>query len=131
MRISDWSSDVCSSDLAPPPPRRSGRRTTGWPGTGWPSGPATRRRCRPSWRITRPASMASPEKQTGKGEMALSQTDEVETNQDKRSYVRAEDARTFGKRLLLAAGLPEAAAVIVADDRKITRLNSRHYCASR
>src|SRR3546814_18519441 len=58
--------------------------------------------------------MASPEKQTGKGEMALSQTDEVETNQDKRSYVRAEDARTFGKRLLLAAGLPEAAAVIVA-----------------
>src|SRR3546814_10533011 len=59
--------------------------------------------------------MASPEKQTGKGEMALSQTDEVETNQDKRSYVRAEDARTFGKRLLLAAGLPEADAVIVAD----------------
>src|SRR3546814_11376764 len=59
--------------------------------------------------------MASPEKQTGKGEMALSQTDEVETNQDKRSYVRAEDARTFGKRLLLAAALPEADAVIVAD----------------
>src|SRR3546814_15795419 len=97
MRISDWSSDVCSSDL-----------------TGWPSGPATRRRCRPSWRITRPASMASPEKQTGKGEMALSQTAEVETNQDKRSYVRAEDARTFGTRLLLAAGLPDADAVIVA-----------------
>src|SRR3546814_5711407 len=47
--------------------------------------------------------------------MALSQTDEVETNQDKRSYGRAEDARTFGKRLLLVAGLPEADAVIVAD----------------
>src|SRR3546814_6406164 len=28
MRISDWSSDVCSSDLAPPRRRRRRRRTT-------------------------------------------------------------------------------------------------------
>src|SRR3546814_14460287 len=45
MRISDWSSDVCSSDLAiptvrpgtPPPPARPSRA---WAGTGSPGSPA-------------------------------------------------------------------------------------------
>src|SRR3546814_4607047 len=37
MRISDWSSDVCSSDLSPPRPDRSpsGRRTRGGPAARW------------------------------------------------------------------------------------------------
>src|SRR3546814_8317370 len=37
MRISDWSSDVCSSDLARPRPRRTSprraRRSAAWPGS--------------------------------------------------------------------------------------------------
>lgn len=45
----------------------------------------------------------------------MSQTPPADTQADGRSYARAEDARSFGRRLLVAAGLPEADAEIVAD----------------
>src|SRR3546814_5391530 len=60
MRISDWSSDVCSSDLGWPPPRRlpisSAGRTRRRSGT-WSFGLATPcvHRCRPTCGASRPA----------------------------------------------------------------------------
>src|SRR3546814_7052780 len=49
MRISDWSSDVCSSDLVPPPPRG-----------GRPSGGEVRESSRPNPRANSGASRAPP-----------------------------------------------------------------------
>src|SRR3546814_2495373 len=46
MRISDWTSDVCSSDLSPtPPPWHSSKLPAG---TFWPQKP------KPAWAITSP-----------------------------------------------------------------------------
>src|SRR3546814_301767 len=38
MRISDWSSDVCSSDLSTPGPRRRALRSSARPPGAWPAG---------------------------------------------------------------------------------------------
>src|SRR3546814_6026053 len=43
MRISDWSSDVCSSDLRGPGPGRHPNQIDGSPEVSWP----TARRCQP------------------------------------------------------------------------------------
>src|SRR3546814_4212945 len=101
MRISDWSSDVCSSDLlaglAAAPGRALGR--------------AAARRFQ---------SVASRNEDRAGSALA-----------DGLAAVQL-DAELVGDHLLAArllAGL--AAQVIAVRDRKSTRLNSSHYCASR
>src|SRR3546814_1948141 len=100
MRISDWSSDVCSSDL-----RRSRRA------------PAARRNARR--RSALPPSARSP-----RGIFEL---------RDAFAADRLDDARQHRYALAAPVQLFLRAALMfrVARDRKRTRLNSSHYCASR
>src|SRR3546814_9681603 len=116
MRISDWSSDVCSSDLCLPFDAE-GR------GVEMPLGPAIAHDHGAAVpRIARAIVVAVEEKRAA-AEIARSpQPEEL-----------AEI--TLGRRLRFARAdgtdAPAAVACAHPSDRKSTRLNSSHYCASR
>src|SRR3546814_12251225 len=94
MRISDWSSDVCSSDLcsAPKPPERASPRWSTKPGTRLPrsaSGRPLSSRLRVSW--PKGARDRSEERRVGKECVSTCRSrwspDQLKTKEDKQPYI--------------------------------------------
>src|SRR3546814_7149518 len=102
MRISDWSSDVCSSDLTPAPPRS------------------------PRWhRASFPAPVGAPLERGGAAAVALVDAAFDVFDEAARAFV----AGLQREGVVQAAGRGarlEAQGVAVDPDRKSTRLNSSH-----
>src|SRR3546814_9570375 len=113
MRISDWSSDVCSSDLAAPVRARAGAALNTIAGVQW--------HCQQSFKPFADALIAARHVLEGNDQTRYPLVLVLPPRQ--RDEARATLARAF---MRLRPG-----GVVLAADRKSTRLNSSHYSASR
>src|SRR3546814_3282671 len=109
MRISDWSSDVCSSDLAGRVLAASDAKTVGVELDGGTKAELVRSESKGQAVLVTHDMPAAP---AGKVYQVWLQSDEGE---------------------MIPAGLMSGGsdAEVLLEDRKSTRLNSSHYCASR
>src|SRR3546814_6829892 len=103
MRISDWSSDVCSSDLGDPEILRRYAVSLGITGK-WQDAeklldPLLRQSDKPAWRD--------------------------------RAFILAMNGRTKQAKDITQVTMPKGMADAIQPDRQSTRLNASHYCAYR
>src|SRR3546814_1573638 len=129
MRISDWSSDVCSSDLSL---LQLWRREPAGAASERPGG-IDRHRLRDEFGVAGvlPVIIGAPEF----GVFDIIAAEALERRSVGGPAVRDPAIVAIGHRLNRVGrgigALAEQALEIGADDRKSTRLNSSHYCASR